>query len=354
MRTRSLLSWSVIAVAGIIIVLPFLALIAESLWSGLLQAREFWADWLKTSHPAVALSPPPLPDGRQWQLPGAWGFHLYDVINSFLLVVTLLFVVHSNSVAEAALNKSHHSYVRSLVDARYDALDRLYFDLLRERRERRFPYHPEARERESAQGTGSEHPLWKVDPYPLMVWNFIETVVDKCEKDPSGELMDTWAPLISAEADNFGDFMQGESGLKARKYFKNDFMLLAQALVPASKKTLGDGEDLNGAVFLRLFRAMEKIKRSKVKFANDQAFLSCFEHIHGQPKARDAAGESDKTIWALPEDIRYDDLRNNEKRREDNLQRNYEDLVKVLLPLVIAYQAKNLVASSSATPELAA
>jgi len=70
---------------------------------------------------------------------GAFGFHIFDVLNTVLLFATLIWLIRSVDVAEAALSRTHHAYVRALVDTRYDAMDKLYFDLLRESRERSYP-----------------------------------------------------------------------------------------------------------------------------------------------------------------------------------------------------------------------
>lgn len=310
--------WALVAVAVISIAVPVLSLVQAS----------FWDDWVKTAHPMVPGGSGKPDDATQWQLPGAWGFHAYDVINSILLFVTLLYVIRSVSVAEAALNKSHHSYVQALVDSRYDAMDKLYFDLLRERREK--PYSADAD-----------------DPYALMVWNFIETIIDKCEKDPSGELMKTWAPLISAEARNFGNFVE-KLDATARPansaYFKNEFILLARALVPASKSALDSGNDLDGAAFLRLFRSLKKIadvakqrhveasdrwlkaetdRRRFTGFATEEDFLATFARIHAMDEAKKQATNG----WDIPRSIRHDDLKNNELAREDFVYAQYGKLI---------------------------
>jgi hypothetical protein len=304
-------------------------------------AEGFWPEWFAIGHPNKTA-------GTEWQMPGAWGFHTFDIINALLLFVTLAYVVRSVSVAEAALNKSHHAYVQSLVDSRYDAMDRLYFDLLRERRERSYTPAPSP--------DGAAHALENVDPYPLMVWNFIETIVDKCEKDPSGELMRTWAPLISAEAINFGDWMleSGEDGKPRHSaYFKNDFVLLANALVPASRHALSQGDDLDGAVFLRLYRALEKIKhvhetdekklsrtdsdyvwlKGRLRaarfpgFADDAAYIAVFDDIHRAPALRAAAAFG----WDFPKDIRQDDIQNNEEKRKRFVLKKYRALIETVL-----------------------
>jgi hypothetical protein len=240
---------------------------------------------------------------------GAFGFHVFDVLNCILLFITLIYVINSTRVARSALNKSHSSYVRSLVDTRYDAMDRLYFELLNSRRGTR--YEP-----------GGD------DPYPLMVWNFIETIVDKCERDESGELMKTWAPLISAEARNNGDWMLQEdgSGNDAHSaYFKNEFMLLARALVPIATSTLGKGEDLDFSIFLRLFRALQS-SRDELGLQFRERFLEVFAAVHEDVALRLQA----EMGWDLPDAIKNDDLRNNEKARRDHMEGNHARLTRAV------------------------
>jgi len=165
------------------------------------------------------------------------------------------------------------------------------------------------------------------DPYPLMVWNFIETIIDKCEKDPSGELMETWAPIISAEAKKFGWWIEerdAQGHLTHSDHFKNDFMMLAQALVPASKEPLSAGEDLNGPAFLRLYRALKMIKdapevadNEKYKWINREfidkgkislikgkaEFLQLFETLHKNKNLRKGACKN----WDVPPHKIYDE-----------------------------------------------
>lgn len=308
-------------------------LVAVAVPLGALHWAEFWGEWTAISHPDDG-------SGTDWQLPGVWGFHAYDIVNSVLLLATLVFVIRSIWVAEASLDKSHQSYVEALVDSRYDAMDRLYFDLLRERRERPHPH-------------GDTDAQRGKDPYPLMVWNFIETIIDKCEEDPSAKLMKTWAPLISAEARDFKDFMREPS---SSAYFKNEFMLLAKALIPASEGALSRDQDLDGVVFLRLFRALERIdevarhdmkyatelhgdfgwlkrrldKKKFRGFASPDDFLACFAKVHDDATLRKRASRE----WDLPQAIRYDGLKNNEVKRQQHFRDRYKMLIEGVLPEV--------------------
>lgn len=293
-----LIAWMAIAVVVSLVPVAYIYHSASLNPEGL---DPHWKHWLDT-------------DYEQRQPAGAFGFHIFDVINAILLFSTLIWLIRSVDVAEAALRKTHHAYVRALVDARYDAMDKLYFELLKERRENGSPKRPGQQDTQP-EANGD-------DPYPLMVWNFIETIIDKCEKDPSGELMETWAPIISAETRTFGWWIvqtNSEGKLLHSDHFKNDFMLLAQALVRVSDESLSAGEDLNGPVFLRLYRALKMIKDAAEKnddpdyrwiakafvskgttrpAMTDPEFVQLFNDIHKNSTLREKAEKK----WSVPPD----------------------------------------------------
>lgn len=83
------------------------------------------------------------------------------------------------------------SFTTALRDGYYAELDRVYFELLKLALERPylldFPASPDAsRQRE-------------YDAYAFMVWNFVETVFDRCQGWGKKRLRDTWYPVIEAE-----------------------------------------------------------------------------------------------------------------------------------------------------------
>jgi len=73
----------------------------------------------------------------------------------------------------------------------YAELDRVYFDLLKLGLER--PYLFEA------PAPGDTVRAREYDAYAFMVWNFIETVVDRCEGASNRHLRETWYPIIATE-----------------------------------------------------------------------------------------------------------------------------------------------------------
>ncbi len=83
------------------------------------------------------------------------------------------------------------TFATTLRGSYYAELDRVYFALLKIGLER--PYLLTSPP--SADPTKAR----EYDAYAFMVWNFIETVVDRCEGAANRHLRDTWYPVIAAE-----------------------------------------------------------------------------------------------------------------------------------------------------------
>ena len=81
------------------------------------------------------------------------------------------------------------SFTKSIRASYYAELDRIYFDLLKIALERpyllSFPESPDAQKQR------------EYDIYAFMIWNFLETVFDRCGKHK--HLRDTWYPVVAAE-----------------------------------------------------------------------------------------------------------------------------------------------------------
>jgi hypothetical protein len=106
----------------------------------------------------------------QWQV-------VAESVSSVAIVCTLLYSVWS--------------YRTTLRDSYYAEIDRVYFELLKLGLERPYlldyPQSPEA-------GRAREY-----DAYAFMVWNFVETVFDRCQGRGKRRLRETWYPVIEAE-----------------------------------------------------------------------------------------------------------------------------------------------------------
>ncbi|HLJ29967.1 MAG TPA: hypothetical protein VKY85_24885 [Candidatus Angelobacter sp.] len=83
------------------------------------------------------------------------------------------------------------SFTRTLRDSYYAELDRVYFELLKIAMERPylidFPAAPDPNKQR------------EYDAYAFMVWNFIETIVDRCEGHGKKHLRATWYPIVASE-----------------------------------------------------------------------------------------------------------------------------------------------------------
>ncbi len=93
--------------------------------------------------------------------------------------------------AVAAVVYSLQNFTRTLRDSYYVQLDRMYFDLLKLIVERPYLLDPALAE------SGDEARQREYDAFAFMVWNFVETIFDRCGGDE--HLCDTWYPVIEAE-----------------------------------------------------------------------------------------------------------------------------------------------------------
>ena len=83
------------------------------------------------------------------------------------------------------------SFTTTLRDSYYAELDRVYFELLKIGLERP---HLLAFPTSSDPAKAREY-----DAYAFMVWNFVETVFDRCQGWSRRHLRETWYPIIVAE-----------------------------------------------------------------------------------------------------------------------------------------------------------
>jgi hypothetical protein len=83
------------------------------------------------------------------------------------------------------------SFRTTLRESYYAELDRVYFELLRIGLER--PYL------RSALPPLDPAKASEYDAYAFMVWNFLETVVDRCDSSSNASLRETWFPIVATE-----------------------------------------------------------------------------------------------------------------------------------------------------------
>lgn len=100
-----------------------------------------------------------------------------EALGSIGIVFTLLYSVWS--------------FKTTLRDAYYAEIDRVYFELLKIGLERpELLSYPAAPDPAKADQYGA---------YAFMVWNFIETIFDRCQGWSKRRLRETWYPIIGAE-----------------------------------------------------------------------------------------------------------------------------------------------------------
>jgi hypothetical protein len=85
------------------------------------------------------------------------------------------------------------SFRTTLRDSYYAELDRVYFDLLKIGLD-----HPELLDFATSPSPDPSKAR-EYDAYAFMVWNFVETVYDRCQGWTKRRLRETWYPVIAAE-----------------------------------------------------------------------------------------------------------------------------------------------------------
>ena len=92
-------------------------------------------------------------------------------------------------LAIAALLYSMTTFRRSLKTSHYTELDRMYFDLLKLAVEKSHLGNPKS--------SRTDEQKAEYEVYAYMVWNFLETIYDRCARDE--HLCVTWYPVVDAE-----------------------------------------------------------------------------------------------------------------------------------------------------------
>jgi hypothetical protein len=116
------------------------------------------------------------------------------------------------------------SFKTTLRDAYYAELDRVYFDLLKIGLEQpdllSFPASPDPA-KAGAYGA-----------YAFMVWNFVETIFDRCQGWSKRRLRETWYPIIAAENALHREWFDLPEN---RRRFKQRFIRFIEARYPMPK-----------------------------------------------------------------------------------------------------------------------
>jgi hypothetical protein len=102
---------------------------------------------------------------------------IVDALGSVSIALTLFYSVWS--------------FRTTLRDSYYAELDRVYFELLKIGLE-----HPDLLDFPVTHDPANAR---EYDAYAFMVWNFIETIFDRCQGWTKRRLRETWYPIIAAE-----------------------------------------------------------------------------------------------------------------------------------------------------------
>ena len=136
-----------------------------------------------------------------------------EALGSIGIVFTLLYSVWS--------------FTTTLRDAYYAELDRVYFELLKIGLERpellSYPTSPAAPDPTKAGQYGA---------YAFMVWNFLETIYDRCQGWSKRRLRETWFPIIAAENDLHRAWFELPEN---RRRFKQRFVRFVEEQYPVAR-----------------------------------------------------------------------------------------------------------------------
>lgn len=100
----------------------------------------------------------------------------------------------SAAAAVLALLHAARSFRESVNNIHYTELDTMYLELLKMAIDKPYLRQPDAIYRNPLAKSNQER---EYDIYARTIWNFLETVADRCQNDP--ELKDTWYPVIQDE-----------------------------------------------------------------------------------------------------------------------------------------------------------
>jgi hypothetical protein len=127
------------------------------------------------------------------------------------------------------------SFTTTLRDAYYAELDRVYFELLKIGLERpellTYPTSPT-----SPTSPASPDPAraGQYGAYAFMVWNFLETIFDRCQGRSKRRLRETWFPIIAAENDLHRAWFELPEN---RRRFKQRFVRFIETQYPVPRAT---------------------------------------------------------------------------------------------------------------------
>jgi hypothetical protein len=155
-------------------------------------------------------------------------WHNYHFMDTAEVVVQVIAVI----LLYRTLYHSQTTFVDSLRETRYDAIDKLYFDLLNIRRDNIDFGTPDK--------ITDPNRYEPYSVYAYMVWNLIESILDKCTRDP--DLMETWDVVIEQEARRHGSWFanpvnQPNFKYKFRKEIEDRKYIPGFVAIPPKRRT---------------------------------------------------------------------------------------------------------------------
>jgi hypothetical protein len=122
------------------------------------------------------------------------------------------------------------SFRTTLREGYYAELDRVYFELLKIGLER--PY--------LRASPPPADPAWasEYEAYAFMVWNFLETVVDRCDATSNPSLAETWFPIVATESALHRTWFEAPEN---RRKFKERFCRFIEERYPVGALAQGAG-----------------------------------------------------------------------------------------------------------------
>ncbi|MEY3002058.1 MAG: hypothetical protein RLZZ428_433 [Pseudomonadota bacterium] len=109
---------------------------------------------------------------------------MWDALSSMMAVV-------ATGMASYALIYSVKTYKKTMQIVHYGEIDKMYFEILKESMSKPYLSHGDHKRSKSEKA--------EYEIYAFIVWNFLESIYDRCEKDPI--LKETWYPILKVEGE---------------------------------------------------------------------------------------------------------------------------------------------------------
>lgn len=137
---------------------------------------------------------------------------LNEHYNTMWQALSSVMAIIATIMATFALVYSVRTYKRTMQVVHYGEIDRMYFDILKEAMAK--PYFAKS------DIPKDELQQQEYEIYAFIMWNFLEAIYDRCERDR--DLQKTWYPILELESDAHKPWLDKDGN---RKKFKNEFLL---------------------------------------------------------------------------------------------------------------------------------